>query len=159
MRSPASTELPGTHRAGAVHLPPQLSINHIWHIAPPGDTLPARLRFEVGEQVEICAKYQGYIVRQEREIARMRAIESRRIPDEIDYLSVPGMTPECRERLHRVRPVTFGQAARVSGVKPADIAVLYIYVEKLSRSRKGKGLEEERLEARAGHVDPSGNNL
>ena len=58
------------------------------------------------------------------------------IPDEIDYLSVPGMTPECRERLNRVRPVTFGQAARVSGVKPADIAVLYIYVEKLSRSQR-----------------------
>ena len=131
--------VPLSESQSALHLlrRPQLSINHIWHIAPPGSTLPARLRFEVGEQVEICAKYQGYIVRQERDIARMRAIESRRIPDKIDYLSVPGMTPECRDRLDRVRPVTFGQAARVSGVKPADIAVLYIYVEKLSRSRKG----------------------
>jgi tRNA uridine 5-carboxymethylaminomethyl modification enzyme len=136
--------VPLSESQSALHLlrRPQLSINHIWHIAPPGDTLPARLRFEVGEQVEICAKYQGYIVRQEREIARMRAIESRRIPDEIDYLNVPGMTPECRERLHRVRPVTFGQAARVSGVKPADIAVLYIYVEKLSRSRRSEAVRE-----------------
>lgn len=112
---------------------PQLGIEQIWEIAPPDDSLPAQLRFEVGEQVEIRAKYEGYLERQEREIERMRSLESRAIPDDMDYFGVPGLTLECKEHLHRVRPVTFGQAARVSGVKPSDVAVLHIYLEKLSR--------------------------
>ena len=112
---------------------PQLGIGDIWRIAPPVDALPAHLKFEIGEQVEIRAKYRGYIDRQEREIARMQGLESQLIPNEIDYFGIPGLTQECKERLNRVRPVTFGQAARVSGVKPADMAVLHIHIEKLSQ--------------------------
>ena len=143
--------VPLNEAQSALHLlrRPQLSIDDVWCIAPPGESLPAHLRFEVGEQVEIFAKYQGYIDRQVREIARMQAVESRHIPDEIDYFSIPGMTPECKECLDRVRPVTFGQAARISGVKPADIAVLYIYIEKLSRSARGVALNPASQKDRA----------
>ena len=111
---------------------PGLSIQDVWRIAPPPEPVP----FEVGEQVEIRAKYQGYVERQERDIARFQAGELRPIPDGIDYFAMPGIPRECKERLDQIRPINFGQAARISGVKPADIAVLHIYVEKLARAVK-----------------------
>ena len=111
---------------------PELTIENVWRLVPPPQALP----FEVGEQVEIRVKYQGYIERQEREIARFRSSESRPIPEGIDYLSIPGIPRECQERLNQIRPVTFGQASRIAGVKPADIAVLHVYVERLARAVK-----------------------
>jgi tRNA uridine 5-carboxymethylaminomethyl modification enzyme len=108
---------------------PELRIDDVWRIALP----PASLSFEVAEQVEIRVKYQGYIERQQRAIDRFRSMETRPIPEDLDYFAVPGIPRECRERLHQIRPVTFGQAARVSGVKPADIAVLHVYIEKRTR--------------------------
>ena len=111
---------------------PELTIENVWRLVPPPQALP----FEVGEQVEIRVKYQGYIERQEREIARFRSSESRPIPEGIDYLSIPGVPRECQERLNQIRPVTFGQASRIAGVKPADIAVLHVYVERLARTAK-----------------------
>jgi hypothetical protein len=89
--------------------------------------------FEAAEQVEINLKYRGYIDRQERDIVRLRGSHMRPIPANLDYFSIPGIPRECKERLNAIRPVNFGQAARVSGVRPADIAVLHIYVEKLAR--------------------------
>jgi len=115
---------------------PEYTIADVHAVAPP----PAPISFEAAEQVEIRAKYEGYIERQERDIQRMRQFESKPIPESFDYFAVPGLPRECKDRLHQVRPVTFGQAARVSGVRPADIAVLHIYVEKLARenaARKG----------------------
>jgi len=92
------------------------------------------LPFEVAEQVEIRAKYQGYIERQEKQIERFRKIEGLRIPDTLDYASVRGLASECRQLLERVKPLNFGQAARISGMRPADIAVLHVHVEKLRRA-------------------------
>lgn len=115
---------------------PEYTIADIHAVVPP----PAPIPFETAEQVEIRAKYEGYIERQERDIQRMRQFESRPIPDTFDYFAVPGLPRECKDRLNQVRPVNFGQAARVSGVRPADMAVLHIYVEKLARedaARKG----------------------
>jgi tRNA uridine 5-carboxymethylaminomethyl modification enzyme len=114
---------------------PELTIADVWRLAPP----PVAPGFEVGEQVEIQVKYHGYIERQERDIARFRGIEMLRIPEAIDYFAIPGLPRECKERLDHIRPVNFGQAARISGVKPADIAVLHVYVEKLVRSRSEGG--------------------
>ena len=118
---------------------PELNINDLWRITPPPPEFEADLKtrglvFEVAEQLEIRVKYHGYMERQERDIARFRASESRRIPDDIDYARVPGIPRECHERLNEIRPVNFGQAGRIPGVKPVDIAVLHIYVDKLIRS-------------------------
>jgi len=108
---------------------PELSIQDVWGLAPP----PRPLSFEIGEQVEIRIKYEGYIARQEKAIQRLRESEGRAIPPDIDYAAIPGIPQEARERLSAVRPVNFGQASRISGVRPADVAVLHIYIEKLAR--------------------------
>jgi tRNA uridine 5-carboxymethylaminomethyl modification enzyme len=88
------------------------------------DGLPAAL----GERVEIAAKYAGYIARQEAEAARVRRLEDHRLPLDLDYESLPGLRTEARQRLAQFRPVTVGQASRISGVTPADIAVLLVRV-------------------------------
>jgi len=94
---------------------------------------------EVVEQVEIRVKYRGYIERQERDLARFRSSESRLIPPDIDFYDVPGLPRESQERLDRIRPVNFGQAARISGVRPSDVSVLLVYVEKQSRLAAREG--------------------
>lgn len=85
---------------------------------------------EVAEQVEIDAKYAGYIERQEMEIARQRHWDSRKIPADFNYMEQSNLRAEAKERLERVRPVDLGQASRIPGVRPADIAVLTVYLEK-----------------------------
>jgi tRNA uridine 5-carboxymethylaminomethyl modification enzyme len=85
---------------------------------------------EVVEQVEIQAKYGGYLVKQQREVDRLRRMESRRLPDEIDYSTVRGLRNEARQVLARFRPATLGQAARLAGINPADVAVLLVTLER-----------------------------
>ena len=85
---------------------------------------------EIGEQVEICVKYQGYIDRQNRQVEEMRRLEDRPLPSDVDYLSIHGLRLEARQKLDRIRPLNLGQASRVSGVSPADISALMIYLEK-----------------------------
>jgi tRNA uridine 5-carboxymethylaminomethyl modification enzyme len=115
--------------AGQILCRPRVTIADVWRITPP----PERVAFEAAEQVEIGLKYRGYIERQERDIVRLRGSETRPIPPDMDYFAVPGIPRECKERLDSIRPVNFGQASRISGVRPADIAVLHIYVEKMAR--------------------------
>ncbi|MFP4171430.1 MAG: tRNA uridine-5-carboxymethylaminomethyl(34) synthesis enzyme MnmG, partial [Candidatus Hydrogenedentota bacterium] len=102
---------------------PEMSLRDLWEVTPPPETLS----FEAAEQVEIRVKYQGYIERQERDLQKARNAESRPLPDRIDYFSIPGLPRESQERLDAIRPVSFGQAARISGVNPTDIAVLHVY--------------------------------
>ena len=85
---------------------------------------------DVRREVEICVKYAGYIRRQEREIAEFRRMEDRRIPPDIDYEAVQGLRTEARQKLAHIRPESFGRAGRISGVSPADITALMIWVEK-----------------------------
>lgn len=86
---------------------------------------------EVFEQVEIMVKYEGYIARQEQQIKEMRRIECKIIPDDIDYKSLKGLRLEAVEKLSKIRPENLGQASRISGVNPADIAALNIILETL----------------------------
>jgi len=83
----------------------------------------------VAEQVEIQIKYEGYIAKQYLEVARALKLESKLIPKEIDYLTIKELSAESAEKLQKVRPTSIGQAARISGVSPADIGVLMVYLE------------------------------
>ncbi len=88
------------------------------------------LHVEVVEQVEIALKYDGYIQRQEGEIAKFRTMEDKRIPDWLDFTSLRNLRPEARLKLTQIRPATLGQAARISGVSPADISVVMIAMKR-----------------------------
>ena len=83
----------------------------------------------VTEEVEIQVKYAGYLARQEKQVAEFKKEESRRLPEDIDYDSIIGLRLEAREKLSAIRPMSIGQAGRISGVSPSDIAVLLIYLE------------------------------
>ncbi|NLP18854.1 MAG: tRNA uridine-5-carboxymethylaminomethyl(34) synthesis enzyme MnmG, partial [Firmicutes bacterium] len=84
----------------------------------------------VREQVEIQIKYEGYIQKQEEQIARFRQLERRHIPGDIDYEKIPGLSREGRDKMQRLQPRSLGQASRISGVTPADISVLLVYLRK-----------------------------
>ncbi len=84
----------------------------------------------LAESVEIAVKYEGYIKRQKAEVAEFSRLERRALPEEIDYQSIEGLRLEAREKLDAVHPLSLGQASRISGVSPADVAALMIYLEK-----------------------------
>ena len=101
-------------------------------IAPFDPERPA-LTAAVTEEVEIQLKYAGYLARQEKQVAEFKKEEARRLPDNIDYSSIAGLRLEAQEKLSAIRPMSIGQAGRISGVSPADIAVLLIYLEQMGR--------------------------
>ena len=95
---------------------------------------------DVTMQVENAIKYAGYIARQENEVARMKTLEDKQIPPGFDYAVVPSLRIEARQKLKEIRPATLGQAARISGVSPADIAILLVWLKRGSaniQSRAG----------------------
>jgi tRNA uridine 5-carboxymethylaminomethyl modification enzyme len=85
---------------------------------------------EVIQQVEIAIKYAGYISRQEQEVARFKNLEDKSIPETFDYASVPSLRLEARQKFEKIRPQTVGQAARISGVSPADISILLVWLKR-----------------------------
>ncbi len=91
---------------------------------------PGLCEEQAAEQVEIQTKYQGYIERQREEVARLEQIEATKLPAEIDYAAVRGLSAEVRQKLSRQRPETLGQAARISGVTPAAISLLLVHVKR-----------------------------
>lgn len=88
------------------------------------------LPFEVVQQVEIALKYAGYIARQENEVIKHKSLEDKHIPEAFDYSGVPSLRPEARQKLTRIRPATIGQASRISGVSPADISILLVWLKR-----------------------------
>ncbi len=86
------------------------------------------LDYDVIEQVNINIKYDGYIKRQLRQVDQFKKLENRRISDDIDYMAVPSLRIEARQKLDKFRPISIGQASRISGVSPADISVLLVYL-------------------------------
>jgi tRNA uridine 5-carboxymethylaminomethyl modification enzyme len=82
------------------------------------------------EQVEIAAKYSGYIERQKEEVGRAAHYENLRLPAELDYMQVSALSIEARQRLNQLRPETLGQASRLSGITPATISLLLIHLKK-----------------------------
>ena len=95
----------------------------------PFDLERPELSLAVTDEVEIQIKYAGYLTRQEKQVEEFRKEEARLLPENLDYAAIPGLRLEAREKLAAIRPVSIGQAGRISGVSPADIAVLLIYLE------------------------------
>lgn len=108
---------------------PELS----YKVLEPIDTTRPDLPAAIFENVEIELKYEGYIRRQKSEIEEMRRLEGKQLPKGTDYQTITGLRSEAQEKLNRVRPANIGQASRISGVSPADISVLLIWLQKESR--------------------------
>ena len=95
----------------------------------PFDVNRPDLPASVTEEVEIQIKYAGYLARQEKQVQEFKKEESRLLPADIDYDAIVGLRLEAREKLQQIRPMSIGQAGRISGVSPSDIAVLLIWLE------------------------------
>lgn len=111
---------------------PQLS----YALLKPFDSSRPPLPNEIFEQVEIDLKYEGYIKRQQAQIDEMRRLEGKKLPEGIDYPSITGLRKEAQEKLQKIRPENVGQASRISGVSPADISVLLIYLAAAQKRRE-----------------------
>ncbi len=109
---------------------PELSYEILGEIDPERKPLP----LDIIEQVDIEIKYEGYMVRQLRQVEQFKKMEKKKIPDYLNYEDVPSLRIEARQKLIKYRPINLGQASRISGVSPADISVLLVYLENL-RSR------------------------
>ncbi len=118
--SPAAT---GTSLAALLRRP-QVDYEGLRQFDPERPEFPAA----VAEQVEISIKYEGYIKRQLRQVEEFSKMENRKLPKDIDYNNISGLRTEARQKLSKIRPDNFGQASRISGVSPADIAALMIYL-------------------------------
>jgi tRNA uridine 5-carboxymethylaminomethyl modification enzyme len=105
---------------------PEMTYEIIAELDTERPSLPPR----VITTVEVTVKYEGYIKRQIAEVERNASLEEKRLPDGIDYMKIGGLRTEAAEKLSEIRPANLGQASRISGVNPADIAVLLIYLKK-----------------------------
>ena len=112
---------------------PQIEYSDLLPFDPERPALPRA----VGEEVSITLKYEGYIRRQLKQVEDFRRMEERPLPEDIDYAAVPGLRTEARQKLSAIRPVSFGQASRISGVSPADMTALMIYTESGRERRHG----------------------
>jgi tRNA uridine 5-carboxymethylaminomethyl modification enzyme len=110
---------------------PEIEYRMLACFVPPTIALP----LAVTEQVTIQVKYQGYIERQEAQVARFRKLETKPLASDLDYNAIGGLSTEVREKLSAVRPTSLGQASRISGITPAAIAILDVYQEKRRRQR------------------------
>jgi tRNA uridine 5-carboxymethylaminomethyl modification enzyme len=124
---------------------PEVSYRQVSELTPPPEPLP----HAAAEQVQLEAKYAGYIEKQRIEVARFRRLEDRRIPPELDYHALTGLRAEARERLAYVRPVTVGQATRLSGVNPADISVLLVHLKRIDAHKL-----ESTMDSTAHYIHP-----
>ena len=120
-----STPVTNSARLADLLRRPQVTYADIAPFDPDRPALPAA----VTEEVEIQIKYAGYLARQEKQVEEFRQAESRQLPPDTDYNAIAGLRLEARQKLSDIRPMSIGQASRISGVSPADIAVLLIYLE------------------------------
>jgi tRNA uridine 5-carboxymethylaminomethyl modification enzyme len=116
---------------------PQLGYTDVVRLMGEGPSLPSA----VIEQVEIHLKYEGYIRRQLEQVARLEQLEAMPLPERFNYWDIPGLSHEIREKLTHIQPATLGQAARISGVTPAAVAILMVYFQKYRVQRVDHGTE------------------
>jgi len=114
---------------------PEVEYRHVEQMSPS----PLELTEEMKEQVEIQVKYAGYIEKQLAQVDRLRKMEKKKIPDDIQYRDIHGIATEAKQKLAKIRPVSIGQASRISGVTPADISILLVYLEHYNRVTAARG--------------------
>ena len=138
LRSLGSSEITTGIKLADLIRRPELSYDALEDIDEGRPTLPRAVRVSA----EIRVKYEGYIKRELSEVARSRRLEEKLLPDDIDYRQIIGLRTEAIEKLSDIRPVSIGQASRISGVNPADISVLLIYLEQARRAAKQASAEK-----------------
>jgi tRNA uridine 5-carboxymethylaminomethyl modification enzyme len=111
---------------------PEIDYEDLGEIDNKRPTLPRSVR----EQVSLSIKYEGYIKRQLMQVNQFKKLENRKLPTDIDYGDIQGLRIEARQKLNKIKPISVGQASRISGVSPADISVLLIYLEQIRRGKK-----------------------
>lgn len=124
--SHGSTELKSSATLAELIRRPELTYDMLAEIDPERPQLPE----EVGEQVNIYIKYDGYLQRQMKQVEQFKKLEARKIPADLDYDAVPSLRIEARQKLKQYQPMSIGQASRLAGVSPADVSVLLVYLEK-----------------------------
>lgn len=114
---------------------PEIEYKHIEQMSPS----PFELDDEMKEQVEIQVKYAGYIEKQSNQVERLRKMEKKKIPDDIEYSEIHGIATEAKQKLAKIRPISIGQASRIAGVTPSDISILLVYLEHYNRVTAARG--------------------
>ncbi|MFD0621415.1 tRNA uridine-5-carboxymethylaminomethyl(34) synthesis enzyme MnmG [Paenibacillus sp. GCM10027629] len=114
---------------------PEVTYAHIEPISPSSHELTEEMK----EQVEIQIKYSGYIEKQLLQVERLQKMEKKKIPDDIDYTDIHGIATEAKQKLNKIHPISIGQASRISGVTPADISILLVYLEHYNRVTASRG--------------------
>ena len=112
---------------------PQISYDDLAEI---DDETRPELTYHEKTQLEVEIKYEGYITKQLQQIERYKRLEDRKLDESLDYENIDGLRLEARQKLSQVKPLSIGQASRISGVSPADINVLMVYLEKKRREKK-----------------------
>lgn len=125
IKSQGGSELKDGIRASDLLKRPEMTYEHIQQVVPAESTLDP----DVTEQVEIQIKYEGYIEKSLQQVERLKKMENKKIPENIDYDDINGLASEARQKLKEVRPLSLAQASRISGVNPADISILLVYLE------------------------------
>ena len=125
IKSLGGSELRDGIRASDLLKRPEMSYEHIEVLSPS----ELELDTDVKEQVEIQIKYEGYIEKSLQQVERMKKMENKKIPEDIDFDAISGIATEARHRLNKIRPLSLAQASRISGVNPADISILLVYLE------------------------------
>jgi len=119
---------------------PEINYENISYL----DSERPKLKKEIINYVETIIKYEGYILKQSKQIEQFKKLENKIIPENIDYNIISSLRLEARQKLNKIRPNSIGQASRISGVSPADINVLLIYLEQIKRSDHNNKKSDEK---------------
>ena len=125
IKEQGGSELKDGIRAGDLLKRPEMNYSHIEGLAPSD----IELTEDIKEQVEIQIKYEGYIEKSLQQVERLKKMENKKIPENIDYDAISSLATEAVQKLKKVRPLSIAQASRISGVNPADISILLVYLE------------------------------
>ncbi len=139
LREKGTSEITSGVRLSELLKRPQLSYSDLERFDPGRP----RLKYSLVNKLEIELKYSGYIKIQQEQIDKMRKLEEKKLPADVDYKTIKGLRLEAQEKLNKFRPLNVGQAGRISGVNPADVSVLLIWLAGLSGGKAGKGGNDE----------------
>lgn len=132
LRELGSTEIKSGMTLEELLRRPEINFSNLMRLVPERELVDP----EVQEQVEIQVKYDGYITRQLAQVEKFEKLENRRLPDNLDYQSINGLSSEAKQKLDKFRPLSVGQASRISGVSPADISIMLVYLEQRRRGHR-----------------------